>query len=41
MIKFEFRDIMGRPYITKLDDEETAIIFAREMGLTYIGKVDE
>jgi hypothetical protein len=41
MIRFEFRDIMGRPYISSMEDEDTAKIFAHEMGLTLIGKASD
>jgi len=41
MIKYEFKDIMGRPYIAPMEDEDTAKIFAHEMGLTLIGKASD
>ena len=41
MIRFEFCDILGKPYIIELHDEETAILFAHEMGLTLIGRIGE
>ena len=40
MITYEFKDNKGKEYTAELDDDYTANLFAEEMGMTLIGKVE-
>jgi hypothetical protein len=41
MTNYKFTDFFEKPLTIPLEDEETAVLFAKEMNLTYVGKVDE
>lgn len=41
MKNYKFIDVLGDSLTVECDDEDTANLFAQEMGLTYVGKADE